>query len=143
METSVYFEEHTHSSRCLYLSPTAVAVSLVCLACVQSIMCVLCFSHAVHVWHCIAKSQVFPPAVQCIYDLTAGLYFYFYNKHVNILCLNRRAVETLIQGEITSALRAVLIEDVNFLNLLFFSLDFHGKSSALLSSTGLFVFFFS
>ena len=39
-------------------------------------------------------------------------------------------------------LGAVLIGDVNFLNFLFLFQDFHEKTSALLSSAGLFVFFF-
>ena len=38
------------------------------------------------------------------------------------------------------ALRAVLVGDVNFLKFLFFCQDFHRKTSALLSSAGLFVF---
>ena len=47
------------------------------------------------------------------------------------------------EPETAVSLRAVLIGDVNFLNFLFFFQDFHEKTAALLSSAGLFVFFFS
>ena len=82
---------------------------------------------------------------RCVTLRRKGNLVYYTNKNTLQLC----AIEDFCRSSSLQAvwdtaiarIRAVLIGDVNFLNILYCFQDFHEKRSALLSSAGLFVFF--